>query len=185
MQTRPAVEAASGCTLPSGYAGSDLVNWSSRPFETANKQQLMVCNVWHHHLHASALSTAAHVNSFLTHQTLLPNQGSMDQCPPIVLWPHKVPPNLPTCLHITVCCPALPARVSHHCCRAPDTPKTYLRMAQARIGLGPGEYDAATNLLHAAQDKAREQGASTRGGSQGNSGWLGMGGRAQGRVMRT
>jgi hypothetical protein len=36
-------------------------------------------------------------------------------------------------------------------------------MAQARIGLGPGEYEAATTLLHAALDKAREQGASTRG----------------------
>lgn len=48
-------------------------------------------------------------------------------------------------------------------CRASDNPKTYLRMAQARIGLGPGEYDHAATLLDTALAKAREVGARTAG----------------------
>jgi hypothetical protein len=56
-----------------------------------------------------------------------------------------------------------------HClkCRAPDNPKTYLRAAQARLGLGPGEYDGAASLLNQALAKAKEQDAPTKGGGNG------------------
>lgn len=61
-------------------------------------------------------------------------------------------------------------------CRASDNPKTYLRMAQARIGLGPGEYDHAATLLDTALAKAREVGAPTAGEQCGRVcgvGWVG------------
>lgn len=62
-------------------------------------------------------------------------------------------------------------------CRAPDNPKTYLRAAQARIGLGPGEYDDAASLLNQALAKAKEQNAPTKGGKSASNGTkMGFGG---------
>lgn len=73
---------------------------------------------------------------------------------------------------IAMCCAFASA------CRASDNPKTYLRMAQARIGLGPGEYDHAATLLDTALAKAQEVGAPTAGEWQsvwGGVGWCGVG----------
>jgi hypothetical protein len=47
--------------------------------------------------------------------------------------------------------------------RCPGAPKAWLRAAQARIGLGPGQHEEAGRLLRTALGKAREQGAPTRG----------------------
>jgi hypothetical protein len=50
-------------------------------------------------------------------------------------------------------------------CRTPNNVKALLRAAQARIGLGPGEYGSAAGYLQKVLQQAQEQQLPTRGES--------------------